>query len=324
MIRYLITLELLRLCSLPTALRCLRGLGWLKHATHRHERRQAEDWAAEFLPGSTTTSERDAFIRRHVTHSVVYAHLTPLILSHDAARYADLLNVEGWEHVEEALRLGRGCVLLNTHLGMPRLLRWHLRTRGHPVLNLMTMGLPEYPADSWRGRLRAWHRRRYHMDDETTLGHGGVAIRYLKPAFHHLERNGIVCIGGDTSSTGDGSPTSIEIRGRRIQVGIGGLSLSLMTGAPIIPFFTILGHAPEFQVMLQSPLQPGAGPGRNARLAAMLADYGHRIEQQIERFPDNVLRTKFLKKPAGRSVPNGLAPRPEADRGTTPHRGMIP
>lgn len=310
MIRYLITLELLRLCSLRTTLRCLRGLAWLKHVTHRRERRQAKLWASEILPGSTTASDREAFIRRHVTHSVVHAHLTPLILGHDAAQHADMLEVEGWEHAEEALRQGRGCVLLASHLGMPRLLRWHLRTRDHRVLNLMTMGLPEYPADSWRGRVRAWHRRRYHLDDETTLGHGGVAIRYLKPAFHHLERNGIVCIGGDTSSTGDGSPTSVEVRGRRITVGMGGLSLGLMTGAPIIPFFTMLGRAPEFRVVLQNPLQPGPGPGRDARLAALLADYARRIELQIERSPDNVLRTKFLEKPPGASAPAGLTTRP--------------
>ena len=308
--------ELMRATSLRTNLFVLQRSAQLKLLFSSKKRQKAEAWASAFLPESASNSERRELVHAHVLNSILSGSMRHLLLVHDAAQNMDLLRVDGWNHVEQALDRGQGCVLLITHLGLPQLLRWYLQTSKHRVLNLVTMSLRLPPSDSWLGRYQNWVRRRYHKDDETTLGQGKQTLQYLKPAFHHLKSNGIVCIAGDVGSGSD--QTSFTVRGSRVTIGVGGIALGLMTGAKVIPCFTLLGRDPVFQLQFQEPLNPGESTARDSRQTAMLTDYMGRIQQVIEAHPDNVIYPNYLSTRGGHRRSHKQADLPRQRQDTFP------
>ena len=158
------------------------------------------------------------------------------------------------------------------------------------------MNLPSDHDNSWQARYYRWTRRRLRMDDESTLGHGGLSLKYLKPAFHHLRTNGIVYIAGDSPNWNEpDSGPFLTIRGRPFSVVTGGIDLAQLAGADVIPCFAFVGDRPPFCLQIQEPLRAGESGDRELRKQAMLADYRQRFEYQVERHPENILHPRYLR-----------------------------
>ena len=288
---FYVTLELLRPFRFPWVVRCLRLLGRLQYCFSFGTRRRAHRWMEASLSELTSPEERRHKAREYVTNGVLREFLNYLIMIQDANRYSNLVEIDGWHRVCDALASGRGVVLLGTHVGMPRLLRWHLRTRDFQVYHLVKMALPKM-TNSWRGRLRRWRRNRYHLDDSELFGQEALNVQYLKKAYDHLQRNGLVHIAGDGPSAGRRIP--VKICGREMTIGAGGLSLGVMSGAVILPCFTAFDESPRFQIQFQPPLCCGKTEDRSKQLEMLANDYALRVEEYIRLHPTNVFKPRYL------------------------------
>jgi lauroyl/myristoyl acyltransferase len=270
----------------------VRLLGRLKYYLAFAARRRAIRWTEASLPKSTPRIECRRTAREHVVNSVLRDFVSDLMMIQDAKKYASLITIEGWHHVPRSLELGKGVVLLTTKVGIPRVLRWYLRTQDCRVCYLLRMGLAYVVNNSLRARFGRWHRRRYHLDDDELFGQEELSVQYMKKAYDHLRRNGLVNIAGDGQSGDRRVP--VRICGREMTFAVGGLSLGLMSGAVILPCFTTLDSSLRFRIQFQAPLQYPEGELRSQQLESLASDYALRIEEYIQLHPTNVFKPRYL------------------------------
>ncbi|MCP4885197.1 MAG: hypothetical protein P1U77_22735 [Rubripirellula sp.] len=288
------TLELLRPLPFFWALRWLRLLGLCKYYVALGARRRAIRWMNVSLPGTASVMTRRRLAREQVVNSLVKDFASDLMMLQDAAKYPSLIRVEGWQHVQQMLESGNGVILLTTHVGVPRLLRWYLRTLDYEVCYLLKMGLPKVEKHSFRARFGRWHRNRYHLDDDVLFGQEELSVQYLKKAYRQLQQNQLVNISGDGSS-GD-TRVPVRICGQELSFATGWLSLGIMSGAEILPCFTMLDSSKLFRLVIQSPLRCADGDQGAKQLDAMLSDYVSRIEEYIQQNPTNVFISQYLRR----------------------------
>lgn len=278
-------LEALRPLPLRWACRVLRFGASYWWQCRRRSRLERTELMRAFLPAGTPAASVERLAREHALNRISEVHLRYLVMRHDARDCGDLLEVEGWRHVEDALAGGRGAVLLSAHVGFYRLLRWHLRTRDVEALHLVRIGVPEAPRPTLRERAAARIRERYRLEGDRLAG-GGFDAAYLKQAYEHLLRGGLVEIAGD--GTAGSSRVEAPLRGRPSVFRTGGLALGQMAGAPVLPCFTAIERGPRFRLEIQRPLERDAAAARQEQIAAMARDYARRLERYLELHPTNV------------------------------------
>ncbi len=294
-LRFYSTLEILRLLPLPRAIRWIKVSALALYCLCSRQRRQAIQWLRETVPAGTPPAEIPRLARQLFVHASFRRYLSYLLMLHDANDCRDLLEVKGWDRVEQALDRNKGVVLLTSHVGLPRLERWFLRTQPYNVYYLFRIGFAGERETSWGARFQRWHLNRYRLDSDKLFGNEELSIQYMKKAHDHLRQNGIVNIAGDGSAGGRRYP--VTIRGRQLTFASGGISLGLMTGAVILPCFTITDPTPRFRIEIQEPLaippELGRPPDRTAETKALVEAYAARIDAYILQHPTNVARQRY-------------------------------
>lgn len=151
----------------------------------------------------------------------------------------ELLSVDGWEHLDLALKGGKGAIVFTAHLGSPVMVAQSLAIRGYAVTTPME---PVKPAKllQWITAVRASHGIKF-----VPLGAG--CSRELVAA---LRRNEIV----GTAVDRDLQNTAVSVRffGTHANMPAGPAMLALRTGAALVPAFTqrlkdgrMVGHIGE-------------------------------------------------------------------------------
>lgn len=299
-LRFYVMLEVLRLLPLPRAVQLITASAHAMYALSWSKRRKAIHWLRETVPPQTPSPEMPKHARELFVHAAFRRYLNYVLSLHDANDWREWLEVAGWQHVEQALARNRGVVLLTCHTGLPRLERWFLRTQPHLVYYLYRIGFAAPGATSWGARFQRWHLHRFRLDSDHLLGNDELSVQYMKKAYNHLRRNGIVSISGD-GSTGE-RRYPVTICGRNHSFPAGGISLGLMAGAAILPCFTIIGKAPRFRLVFEEALalptthDPRDRTG-NTRM--LVEAYAARLEAYILRHPTNIAHPRYsLRIPA--------------------------
>ncbi|MBI2681109.1 MAG: hypothetical protein HYX25_08910 [Candidatus Solibacter usitatus] len=295
-LRFYSTLEILRPLPLPWAIRGASMSGRVMYGLCWRRRRQAIQWLRETVPAGTPSTQIVRMSRELFVYASLRRYLSHILLLHDANDWRDLLDVRGWERVEQALGRNKGVVLLTCHLGLPRAERWFLKTKPHHVYYLFRIGQASERDRSWGARFERWHKNRYRQDLDTLLGNEELSVQYMKKAYDHLRRNGIVNMAGDGRYGERRYPVSIG--GRHHTLAAGGISLGLMTGAAILPCFTAVGGSPLFHIEIQEPLalpdlNDARAADRNAETKALVEAYAARIDAFISRHPTNGAHPRY-------------------------------
>lgn len=179
-------------------------------------------------------------------------------------RISGMAEVEGVENLEAALRGGRGAILLTAHLGNWELLGAVLAARGYEV-NAIVSRLKVKGLDRLVGRIRR------------SIGVNPIPRESLKSAVESLKRNQILAILADIDTRARG--VFVRFFGRRAFAPIGPISISLQTGAPIVPAF-IVREGRRHRIFILEPLKPEGDPPSDAQRLTEL------IESFVRRYPD--------------------------------------
>lgn len=277
-LRFCMELEFLRALPLRWSVRYLQ---WRAFSTY-HYKTRAIQWKLRRRPNEMPAlASRQQELDLHLKFTLARL-LGMTLLSRDAARHETLFATEGLEHIQDARRRGNGAVLLTTHLGIPALLRWFLRTVDYPVIHLYKMSLPKSPKD-YHERKLLWLRRRHRIDEATLIGDEDCSVQYMKKALTCLKDNGIVNISGD-GRIGD-RRIPVNVFGRQYSFPVGGLTLGIMNGAPILPCFCDADPGPRFCIRVQEPLDVPADAPRAEQLQLLVESYAARIEEYLTRYP---------------------------------------
>lgn len=282
-------LEFIRLLPLTWTIRFLKGLGW---AAHHLQFRQKRALIGMFQSRADGAGDPSKLAEEWTIHDTLFYYLGFVLMRYDAGRHATLIEVRGWEHVQKARAEGKGAVLLSSHVGFHRLLRWYLRSRDPEVYYLLRIGDQPPNTRSLRRRLHRKLRYRFGLDDDHMGGHENLEIQYLKKAYDHLRRNRLVNIAGD--GLAGHRRLKAMIRGKELHFSIGGIMLGLTSGAPIIPCFCALEPGPRFQIRFQAPLQSPGDPPKSDKISALLRDYASRLETFIIEHPTQVMTRRYL------------------------------
>jgi KDO2-lipid IV(A) lauroyltransferase len=178
----------------------------------------------------------------------------------------------GFEHVERAVRAGRGAVLVSLHYGGPEYVAQCLPARG---LRLMELVEPLDPPGL--GALFNRYRTR-HGNQVVEVGIGGV-----KRALRHLRSGGAVAvlIDRDVHHTG----VRVPFFGRPARVSPGAIDLALHTGAPVIPIITRRRGFDHFEVTIEPPLEMERTGDPRADRRVNTARLIRRFEPHLRRDP---------------------------------------
>lgn len=184
------------------------------------------------------------------------------------------VKIENIDRVAQALKAGKGGIIVTAHIG-----NWEL---GAVLLGmrypLMAVALPhkERPVNDLFNRQREFKG--------ITVVPTNIAVR---KCMEHLKNNKIVAIVADRDFTVKGGEL-MDFLGHKALIPKGAAMFSQRTGAPILPTFLIREPDDTFRLSILEPMFPaGDDPGVSEEEAvrAIMRRYLAVIEEQIRRYP---------------------------------------
>ncbi|MCA9521479.1 MAG: lysophospholipid acyltransferase family protein [Myxococcales bacterium] len=211
------------LCWWPDALCRLvaRGVSWLWYHLLRIRRRVMLEQLRLALP-ERTESERRA-IARDVYRQLCLGALEFLRLPRFMKRERELVEYRGVEHLEEAMRVGRGVLVLTAHLGA-----WE---------TLIASAAQRYPLAIVTKQLADGGVNRFVMRMRRRFGVGMFPTRdSLLDLLRHLKQSGVIGFVIDQDMP-PGRGVFVRFFGRWAATTEGLALLAKASGAPVVPVF---------------------------------------------------------------------------------------
>ena len=265
--------------SLPhaTARSFGRGLGRLAHAVdlrHRQVARKNLRLAfPEWDPARVAEVARACFI--HFGQSFCDAISS---MRFDRVEACRRLSVEGWEHLEDAERDGRGVLIMGAHLG-----DWEAVTK--PLaLYRGDLHIVHRPADNPHLN-REMQRLREQFGSRSIDKHS--AARRMLRTLQANEKVGILIDQRVLRREG----IQVPFFGRPAWTTPVLAKLSLRTGAPLVPTYAFAAPEGRYRVVFHAPIRPSAGgeTGDDAQAERLTALYLEHVEGEIRRCPEQWL-----------------------------------
>lgn len=181
---------------------------------------------------------------------VFETHFVDQYISFSFARIArgegdKYLRIEGMQHLETAIRKGKGVVLMHPHMGPAQLPLCVLGARNYRV-NQIGGGGVEGPI-SEEGRRATALRHQLEQGIPARIFDGG---KFLRPALRALSQGELVMSAVDGTGGGKelGRRKVCTVLGQRMRVPVGAVWLALQSGAPLLPLVTFRnpGLGPDY------------------------------------------------------------------------------
>ena len=244
------------------------------------------------LYSSRSLADREA-VRRNLTvvlerepssHEVseVFRHFAMYLV--DFFRFSRLtpekvrrwIRVEGVEHMEEALKAGKGAIGLSAHLGNFELAAAVLALMGFPVYAAVFVHQnPHVDAFFSRQRARVGvHAIRVRSKNQRNLFEASLAA---------LQKNGILALVGDRDFFGNG--LELPFFGKRVRIPRGPAAFSLRTGAPIVPGFLVREKDGTYRFMLEKPIHAPENLSREEGVRQMTQQCVEAMSRVIRKYP---------------------------------------
>ncbi len=193
--------------------------------------------------------------------------------------------LEGLPYLEAALAQGKGAILLTTHLGYGRLIKYFLRVKGYPVL---TVG-PKDPKDKSHKMTKFAYFIYYRLlkvpefsrEKENDLP---LALN-VRPLVQALKKNEILLL------TVDGKRSSrlmeVKLLGRRTAFATGSVRLAHETGATVLPVFVVDSNDGwiGMKSIIEPPLELERSGDAEQDVCRPLERYAQLYEDYIHRYP---------------------------------------
>jgi KDO2-lipid IV(A) lauroyltransferase len=193
--------------------------------------------------------------------------------------------VNGREHLDSSLALGRGALLVSAHFGHVRLISTALRAYGYEPRLVRMMGV------NWSERNQRWHEKlangtsfkrfvfRNLIVDPRELQDIRADID-IRPILSALSRNQPVIVLGDGLRSSEF--VALPLLGKTYPFPVGFMKIARLTGAPVLPAFAVeTGPEFELRIAIQPPLliDPLLG------VAANMEKFSASLDEQLRLTP---------------------------------------
>lgn len=199
------------------------------------------------------------------------------------ARFPEKLNetrivLEGEEHLEEALSLGRGVLALSGHLG-------------NFVAGLIKLSQAGYPINVVVRQPRIEPLARFVSELRHRVGVGEVADQppeeCVRRCLELLRRKEILFLQIDLNVSGGGA--YVDFFGQLVPTFKGPAVLALRTGAPIVPVFVVRGADGRHRVIIEPAVQYEASDDSNQDVLTLTAKLSKIVEKYVRTYPEEWL-----------------------------------
>jgi len=181
--------------------------------------------------------------------------------------------VEGWEHLNMALKRGKGVIALTFHFG-----NWELPGLGASFFGYPIVALAQRIHNPWIDR---YVRRTRKATGVTILPKRRVTQEVIK----HLRQGKIVAIFVDQRERAK-SQVLVDFFGKPASTTPSPVIFSLRTGAPMIPLFTVREQNTRHRVIISTPLTPKTTGDADKDLHTNTEAYTKVLETMVRRYPD--------------------------------------
>ncbi len=190
---------------------------------------------------------------------------------------------EGWEHIEEALQKSTGAIILMSHMGT-----WEM------AAGLIRQKRPQLPLLLYMGRK---HKEKIGTFIKDGLSRSGIRIVTTDPGggspldiiegVQFLRQGGLVSLTGDRSWSGRERSVTVRIFDREAQVLEAPHVLALLSGAPILMFFSFRTGPKRYHMSVVEPyrVQVEHRSQRNDAIRRSAQHYADHLERMLRRYP---------------------------------------
>lgn len=253
-------------------------------------RRRREHIAGNLLAaygGRMTPAEADRIARRNIQRHYIehmefykYATLTPANLSRH-------VRFEGLGHLEDALKAGKGAILVHMHYGCKQVPLVALGIMGYDVSQI---GYRDESAEDHSWVHKNVHLRiRMRLEDRFRVKHVHVG-KSLRPAYDTLRRNGILMITGDGIGGIRGAGENyipLPFLGRTMLFPPGPARMARTTGAALLPLFSVQGPDYTHTAVVEAPIPHQITDDREADVRRTTAAFARIFETYVEQHPEH-------------------------------------
>lgn len=184
------------------------------------------------------------------------------------------IDIRNREYLQEALKSGRGVILLTAHLGNWELGGLVMGMLGYPILAI-TLSHKERPVNQL-----------FNAQRESR----GVTAVPIKQAVHRclnaLKENKIVALLADRDFTSSGE--KVTFLGHEVLIPKGAALFSYKTGAAILPTFLLREGEDSFILQFEKPIYPPfseSGHIEDKDMIALVRQYARVMEEKIRAYP---------------------------------------
>jgi phosphatidylinositol dimannoside acyltransferase len=252
--------------SLPALARVGGRLGGLPQREHRRQ-------AADHQRRVTGRRDRHAVDEVFEWYGRYWMEMFRLPLESKRGEVARNFDVEGYDHLTDALERGKGAILALPHLGGWEWAAAWVAEQGHRMLAVVE---PLDPPE-----LFEWFReQREAMGLEIVPLGPDVAQVVLRA----LRDNRIVCLLCDRDLTGDG--VSVEFFGEQTTLPAGPATLALRTGAALLPCAVYFGEGRSHHGIIRAPIVVERGGRLRDDIARITQMIAYEFEGLIRKAPE--------------------------------------
>lgn len=191
--------------------------------------------------------------------------------------------IEGMFYLEEAIRDGKGALLLMSHFGSFGLLIGGLILRGYNIHQVLTITpQPHYQTWKWaeddviKAKLNCWKHDRADLD----FWHPG---KYLRPLYRKLLQGEIIALYGDGARGSDF--IMVEFMGQPLLISAGPFRIAARTKAALIPAFIIRDVNDTHRIILEKPIKINDYTPSSIEAAANR--YSFILSNYVQKHPDH-------------------------------------
>lgn len=212
-----------------------------------------------------------------------YQSFTTIFVDHLRLRAGLPLShrVEGEEHLQAALGQGKGVILLMSHFGNWEVAAHMLKQRGQPLM----IYLGERQGEQIEAMQKETMQEARIKLVKLSAG-GGSPLDGLE-GLKFLRDGGLVSMTGDRLWAGE-RKIAVRFLGHRLELPAAPHSMALVSGAPLLTFFTVREGGGHYRLVISPPrlVRAASRPQREEAVRQSAASYAVELEAMVRRYPE--------------------------------------
>ncbi len=182
------------------------------------------------------------------------------------------VKLEGLSNIEEALKRGKGVIVLSAHLG-----NWEL---GGYVLGKMGYAMNAVVLAHKNEKVNEFFINQRGMGNFKSIEIGAS----LRGCYKVLKNNELLALLGDRNFSNAGLMT--EFFGKKALMPKGPSVLSIRTGAALVPTYIVREKDDTFKMIFEKPIYAESGDKEDYAVEKLMRRYLSSIENMIRRYPE--------------------------------------